>query len=54
VSKYRNNDSLYRTAYLAVFNECADKIDDKEKAFILGIIQDWREVEHLFNEKTPR
>lgn len=44
--------SSSRKAFLAVFNECADKIDDKEKAFILGIIQDWREVEHLFHEKT--
>jgi hypothetical protein len=41
-----------RKSFLAIFNECADKIDDKEKAFILDIIQDWREVEHLFNEKT--
>jgi hypothetical protein len=52
VSEYRNNDRPYRTAYLAVFNECADKIDDKEKAFILDIIQDWNEVRYLFEEKT--
>jgi hypothetical protein len=52
VSNYRNNQKMYRTSYLAIFNACVDEIDDKEKEFILDIIQDWDEVKYLFGEKT--
>lgn len=44
VSDYKNNTKTARASYLAIFNKLVDEIDDKEKAFILDIIQDWDEI----------
>jgi hypothetical protein len=52
VDNYHVNSKSSRTSYLAIFNKLVNEIDDKEKAFILDIIQDWQEVQDIFDEKT--
>jgi hypothetical protein len=44
VSNYKNNTKMARASYIALFNKLIDEIDDKEKSFILDIIQDWDEI----------
>jgi hypothetical protein len=52
ISNYRNNSSMYRKSYLAIFNALSNHahLNDKEKKFILDIIQDWDEIEDVIQE----